>query len=108
MISKKIYKLPFPFTDLSGIKSRPALAITEPDKFGDIEFVFITTKNARSLGETIELPNGLLPYDSKINIEKIYLLNQSIIEKELAQVDDDLFKKVLKLLIKLIHTSIVC
>lgn len=98
MISKKIYKLPFPFTDLSGIKSRPALAITEPDKFGDIEFVFITTKNARSLGETIELPNGLLPHDSKINIEKIYLLNQSIIEKELAQVDDDLFKKVLKLI----------
>lgn len=96
MISKKIFKLPFPFTDLSKNKARPALAITEPDKFGDIEFVFITTKNARSLGATIELPNGLLPYDSKINLEKIYLLNQSIIEKELAQVNDDLFKKVLK------------
>jgi hypothetical protein len=46
MISKKIFKLPFPFTDLSGQKSRPALAITEPDQLGDIEFLFITTKNA--------------------------------------------------------------
>jgi CDP-6-deoxy-D-xylo-4-hexulose-3-dehydrase len=96
MISKKIYKLPFPFTDLSGKKSRPALAISEPDQFGDIEFVFITTKDARSLGDVIDIPNGLLPYPSKINVEKIYLLNQDIIEKELAQVDDELFKKVLK------------
>ena len=96
MISKKIYKLPFPFTDLSSTKARPALAITEPDKFGDIEFVFITTKDARTIGDTIELPNDTLPYRSKIIIEKIYLLNKDIIIKELGEVDNELFKKVLK------------
>ena len=29
-----IYKIPFPFTDLSGKKARPALALTPPDKNG--------------------------------------------------------------------------
>ena len=35
----KIFKIPFPFTDLSGFKARPALAVSEPDEFGDIEFL---------------------------------------------------------------------
>jgi len=96
MISKKIYKISFPFADLSKTKARPALAITEPDKFGDIEFIFITTKDARSIGSTILLPDDLLPYKSKINIEKTYLLNKSIIIKELAEVNDEIFEKVLK------------
>jgi len=39
----KIFKIRFPFTDLSGFKARPALAISEPDEYGDIEFLFITT-----------------------------------------------------------------
>ncbi|MDQ7068653.1 MAG: hypothetical protein Q9M40_12135 [Sulfurimonas sp.] len=96
MISKKIYKLPFPFSDLTKTKARPALAITEPDEFGDIEFVFITTKNLSTIGESILLPDDLLPYKSKINIEKIFLLNKSIIMKELAEVNDEIFEKVLK------------
>jgi len=96
MISKKIYKLPFPFTDLSKTKSRPALAITEPDKFGDIEFVFITTKNARTLGITIDLPEETLPFKSKIVVEKVYLLNKNIIIKELTELSDEIFQEVLK------------
>lgn len=96
MTCKKIFKLPFPFTDLSTTKSRPALAISEPDEFGDIEFVFITTKQARSNGVCIDLPDGLLPHSSKIQLEKIYLLNKNIIEKELCEIDNQLFEKVLK------------
>lgn len=54
----RIFKIPFPFTDLSGSKSRPALAVTEPDSMGDIEFVFITTKKARYFDRIIELPES--------------------------------------------------
>lgn len=38
-----IYKVPFPFTDLSTQKARPALALSEPDENGDVRFAFITT-----------------------------------------------------------------
>ena len=53
--SGTIFKLPFPFTDLTGLKGRPALAISEPDAFGDIEFLFVTTKAPGSSGATIDL-----------------------------------------------------
>ncbi len=38
----KIYKIPFPFTDLTETKIRPALAITDSHAYGDAEFLFIT------------------------------------------------------------------
>ena len=38
-----IYTIPFPFTDLSDIKYRPALALDNPDHLGDVRFLFITT-----------------------------------------------------------------
>jgi CDP-6-deoxy-D-xylo-4-hexulose-3-dehydrase len=41
--SGEIYKIPFPFTDLSAQRARPALALSEPDENGDVRFAFITT-----------------------------------------------------------------
>lgn len=32
---------PFPFTDLSGRKARPALALNAPDTNGDVRFLFL-------------------------------------------------------------------
>jgi len=55
----KIFKIPFPFTDLSGFKARPALAVSEPDEYGDLEFLFITTKQVRSFGKTLELSSDV-------------------------------------------------
>ncbi len=71
----KIFKIPFPFTDLSGFKARPALAVSEPDEFGDIEFLFITTKQARSFAEVLELSADVycgqsLPFDSLLHLNK--------------------------------------
>jgi len=42
--------LPFPFTDLTGQKKRPALALSSADEFCDIIFAFITTKRGESVG----------------------------------------------------------
>ena len=38
-----IYKLPFPFTESSTTRARPALAMNAPDPNGDVRFLFITT-----------------------------------------------------------------
>ncbi len=97
----KIFKIPFPFTDLSGFKARPALAISEPDEYGDLEFLFITTKNARSFGEQIELTADVfvgdaLPYDCKLHIDKTYLLSKVIIIKEKATVSAAFLETVLR------------
>jgi CDP-6-deoxy-D-xylo-4-hexulose-3-dehydrase len=94
--SGRIFKLPFPFTDLSSSKARPAIALTEPDKWGDIEFAFITTKQSRAFGKTVDLPEGVLPFPSIIHCDKRYLLNQSIIIKHLADLDAKTFAKIQK------------
>ena len=100
----KIFKIPFPFTDLSGSKARPALAISEPDDFGDIEFLFITTKYARSFGEVLELTadsyfEQSLPFDSLLHLDKTYLLSKDIIIKELADVSADFLEKIMRCIV---------
>ena len=92
----KIFKLPFPFTNVSTIKARPALAISEPDQYGDIRFVFITTKQTRDATDTLDLPENLLPYESHFHLDKIFFLHKDIIQKELATVGQDLLELVLR------------
>ena len=101
MISKikyvgKIFKIPFPFTDLSTKKARPALAISEPDEYGDIEFLFITTNKMGTGRDNIEIPEDILPIDSILHLSKRYLLNKSIIMKELGEVPLSFLDKVLR------------
>lgn len=97
----KICKIPFPFTDLTGNKARPALAITEPDEWGDIEFLFITTKQSRKFGRTIELTKesfalNPLPFKSLLHLDKKYLLSGNIIIKELAVVKESFLEKIFR------------
>jgi CDP-6-deoxy-D-xylo-4-hexulose-3-dehydrase len=92
----KIFKIPFPFTDLSTKKARPALAISEPDEYGDIEFLFITTNKMGTGRDNIEIPEDILPIDSVLHLSKRYLLNKSIIMKELGEVPLSFLDEVLR------------
>lgn len=92
----RIFKIPFPFTDLAASKARPALALSEPDSYGDISFAFITTKKTRSSEWVLDVPEGLLPFESVVHLDKLFLLNSEIILKELAQAPADFLKLVFK------------
>jgi CDP-6-deoxy-D-xylo-4-hexulose-3-dehydrase len=46
-----IYKKPFPFTDLSEAKARPALALTDSDNFGDIGTLSFYPAHHITMGE---------------------------------------------------------
>ena len=91
-----IFKIPFPFTDLSSSKARPAMALSEPDEYGDITFAFITTKQTRKTKSILDIPKGLLPFESNLHLSKIFLLNREIILKEVVRVEPDFLEKVLK------------
>ena len=91
-----IFKIPFPFTDLSSSKARPAMALSEPDEYGDIAFVFITTKQTRKTKFTLNIPKGLLPFESHLHLDKVFLLNREIILKEIARVEPNFLEQVLK------------
>ena len=97
----KVFKIPFPFTDLSGKKSRPALVISEPDELSDLEFLFITTKETRGFDRIISIEeqdytDKELPYESIVHIGKPYLLNVSIVGKYLCSMTEGFMEKVLR------------
>ncbi len=83
--SGRIFKIPFPLTDLSGSKARPAMALSEPDKYGDIAFAFITTRHTRKSEFALDIPQGLLPFESRLHPDKVFLLNKEIILKEIVR-----------------------
>lgn len=120
-----IYKVPFPFTDLStqseaplAGKARPALALSEPDENGDVRFAFITTgapdnsKGTFSPRGTFGLQTALrlepshfagapLPFQSFVRLEKVLLLHQSIAIKPLAQLTPKAMGEIFRRLILL-------
>ena len=96
-----IYKLPFPFTDLTHQKFRPALAITEPDSAGDARFVFITTTppappSPRMALGADDFVGPALPFQSFVRPEKSMLLNGSLAVKQLAQLTPQALQTVLR------------
>lgn len=91
-----IFKIPFPFTDLSDSKARPAMALSEPDDYGDMAFAFITTKQSRGSEYTVDIPHGVLPFASHLHLDKVFLLNKEIILKEIVRVEATFLEQVLK------------
>ena len=95
----EIVLVPVPFSDLSSIKKRPVLVIsntthnlTSPDMI-----VVAITSNLVQIGIVIEqtdLISGVLPKKSLIRCGKIYTLEQSIIVKRLGVLSDDVLQKV--------------
>ena len=97
-----IYKLPFPFTDLSGRKARPALALNAPDINGDIRFLFITTSaisNHCYELKTADYAGSPLPFPSFLRLDKPFLLHAGLVIKPLAQLCNTALKTVFRRLI---------
>ena len=99
----KIFKIPFPFTDLSDLKKRPVLALSEPNEYGDLKFAFITTKNHPGSNQVQLKENDFvsapLPLKSFIQLDKIVLLNKEIIIKELAELKETVMLKLQRRLV---------
>ena len=89
-----IVLVPFPFTDLSAIKQRPALVIS-PDRLNDarpdLVVVAITSQIPAMLGEDevrladSELAACGLPRPSVVKLGKIFTIHQGLIRKKLGR-----------------------
>ena len=99
-----IYKLPFPFTDLSASKARPALALGDPDENGDVRFAFITTtqpgpgENGLPLTAS-QFAGPALPFPSYLRLDKTLLLHRSLVLKLLARLSAQAMAQVMRQII---------
>ena len=101
--------VPFPFTDLSAIKQRPVLVLSKKEynkKTDDIITCGITSNLKDSensvLMENKNLLNGEIPATSRIKVDKLFTIEESIVKKRLAKIDIETFDKVRKEFINLI------
>lgn len=93
--------VPFPFTDLSTVKQRPVLVISNDSynqKTKDIIVCGITS-NLKDADHSVlisnkDLSEGNIPKKSRIKVAKIFTLEKSIIKKRVAKVREGVLVKV--------------
>ncbi len=96
----KIVLVPFPFTDLTAAKLRPALVVYEGEK--DAVVAFISSKIPSEPQEVDILvkedhpgfKRSGLKVDSVIKLDKIATVLKDLIVGELGELDEDLRKEV--------------
>lgn len=100
----KIVAVPFPFTDLTGAKVRPALVIYEG--YDDVIVAFISSKiPVVHYIEDVLLTKQMstfrltgLKRDSVIKLNKLATLDKSLVDGEFGEIDHDLLMDVQKIL----------
>ena len=101
-----IVVIPFPFSDLSDSKKRPALVLADLEG-EDIILCQITSKPIR---DSYAIPinendfiRGSLPVQSNVRPNRIFTADKSIIVKQVATVDDALMKSVVDKIVGIIQ-----
>jgi mRNA interferase MazF len=82
-IKGDVVVLPFPFSDLSANKKRPALVIAAPQTYDDLILCMITSRSAKdasAISLTAEdFDDGRLPHDSYIRPNRLFTADATII-----------------------------
>ena len=93
-----IILIPFPFTDLTGMKKRPAIIISG-NKLNSTKdrICCLITSNPEAEGITIKQENYTeqpLPYKSKVKPQRIFTISTNIILKQLSTVNKEFQERI--------------
>ena len=103
----EIVLIPVPFSDLSSVKKRPVLVISNTSyNYANRDIIVVAvTSNLRQSGiiiNTEDLVTGGLPKTSLIRCEKIYTLEQGIVLKSFGVISEKVLENVASEINKLI------
>lgn len=97
--------VPFPFTDLSSAKKRPALVVS-PDWFNhtyeDVILAAVTSSAPTPEGELEtrlaqdDLSSGTIPRESVIKITKLFTCHRDVVIKQVAHLGSEKLSEVLE------------
>lgn len=90
----------FPFSDLPEFKRRPVLVLNDPDEFGDVEVLKISTQKLDS-PERLRLASedflsGGLPRPSAVILHHTARIHESCLEPEIARLKPPVIREILK------------
>jgi len=112
MNQRDIVLLPFPFSDQTGLKVRPAIIISN-DSFNkpseDVIVCAITSVIDKSKHSVLldqkDMENGYLHQQSAIKVENILKVKKSLILKTIATVNKNVLTKILGVLEKIVEPN---
>ncbi|MBI4360192.1 type II toxin-antitoxin system PemK/MazF family toxin [Candidatus Micrarchaeota archaeon] len=95
----EVVLVPFPFSDLTGTKQRPALVISN-DKVNKSEdrICCLITSNAPKDGVLVSstaLRQGSLPFKSWVKPQRIFTVSQRLIRKRICTVSNEFHEDIL-------------
>ena len=95
--------VPFPFSNLTRIRQRPVLVLCKSFYLNECDDVITCgiTSNLKDskysvLIDNSDLIEGNIPVKSRIKVDKLFTLEQSIIIKKIGRVNKETFNKVRK------------
>jgi len=101
--------VPFPFSDLTSVRQRPVLVLSRKEyneKCEDVITCGVTSnlKNSKYsvLIDNSNLTEGNIPVKSRIKVDKLFTLEQSIIIKKIGRVNKETFSRVRKEFVNLV------
>ncbi|MBA4196998.1 MAG: growth inhibitor PemK [Chitinophaga sp.] len=106
-IAGDIVIIPFPYTDLSNFKKRPALVIKALNN-EDYLLAMITSKNYEQLYsfkiDQSDFIAGNLPVESWVRCNRLFEANETIIINKTATLNNNFVKKIIEELIAFLRT----
>jgi mRNA interferase MazF len=88
--------VPFPFSDLRGMRQRPVLIISNNEYNNNYEDIITCgiTSNLKNANHSIlfdndNLSEGEIPKKSRIKVDKLFTLEKSIIKKKIAKLNTE-------------------
>jgi mRNA-degrading endonuclease toxin of MazEF toxin-antitoxin module len=95
--------VPFPFTNLSSVKTRPAFVLSTRaynDASPDVIICGVTSNLAQAthtvLLSTKDLERGRLLADSRVKVDKVVAVHQSLVRKVVGRVRASVLERVLR------------
>lgn len=105
-IKGDVVVLPFPFSDLSASKRRPALVLAALDSHDDLILCMITSKNTHDTSAisitATDFENGELPQESNIRPNRLFTAESSIVQRTAGHLSavkvDEVIQEVIRIL----------
>ena len=105
----EVVLVPMPFSDLSESKPRPALIISNDAHNSKVDDIVVCgiTSNIRDeefsvIIEQKDMAEGILPFLSRIKVDKLFTLEKRIIKRKLGRIKPEVLAKVKKEFARLI------
>ena len=103
-----IILIPFPYSDLAGLKKRPAIIISNSNLKGEDFICSLITSNSPKDGIQIRddfLKENKLPFKSWVKPQRIFTIDKKMIIKKITSVNNKFYAKIEKSIFNLIKSK---